>query len=311
MGAFPPLHRPGCLLAGLDDQLLHHLGRLGIDGLGPRAATAVGRGVRPCLFRVGGGRGGDADRVGEPAFFQAQAEGCGIAVAAVGDDERDVDAPRPGLVDHVQGQLPLLHVSDVGGDAALGAAGHLARIGLGRGGIPALGQEQTPVDSSRRVVGGQVQGHPGLTVGDLARGAGVLPGHTCRSVPVLEEACVIHDQRGRFDHVLHPPGEAGTDVCRVPRAGGDEVRQGLPIAVLAQACGHRFHRLAPPVQQQAPQIDRPPPALIRPRERLEHLCRELLQITSDRGKLPTHHNRSTEQAIQRTRHRQVNLTRHY
>lgn len=61
---------------------------------------------------------------------------------------------------------------------------------------------------------------------------------------------------------------------RVPRAGCHEVGQGLPVTVLAQAGGHRLHRLAPAVQQQAPQTDPTSPPLIRPRERLEHLRRE-------------------------------------
>ncbi|SCE52094.1 hypothetical protein GA0115253_106341, partial [Streptomyces sp. Termitarium-T10T-6] len=66
-----------------------------------------------------------------------------------------------------------------------------------------------------------------------------------------------------------------------------------------------------PVKQQAPQIDLAPPALIRTRERLEHLCREVLQITSDRGQLPTQHTRSTTYPIRRTRHKRMNLTKHY
>ena len=151
----------------------------------------------------------------------------------------------------------------------------------------------------------------GLAVGDLARGAGVLPGHAGRGVPVLEEAGVIDDQRGRLDHVLHPPGEASADMRRVPGTGGDEVRQSLPVAVLAQPGGHRLHRLASAVQQQAPQIDLTPPALIHPRERLEHLCREVLQITPDRGQLPTQHTRSTTHPIKRTRRRRINMTKHY
>uniref|UniRef100_UPI00397FCCCF hypothetical protein n=1 Tax=Streptomyces sp. x-19 TaxID=2789280 RepID=UPI00397FCCCF len=63
--------------------------------------------------------------------------------------------------------------------------------------------------------------------------------------------------------------------------------------------------------QQPPQIHRSPPALISPRERLEHLRREVLQITPDRGQLPTQHTRSTTHPIKRTRHRRVNLTKHY
>ena len=98
---------------------------------------------------------------------------------------------------------------------------------------------------------------------------------------------------------------------RVPRAGGDEVGQSLPVAVLTKPGGHRFHRLAPPVQEQPPQIHLAPPALIRPRERLEHLCREDHKITPDRGQLPTQHTRSTTHPLKQTRHRRTNLTKHY
>ncbi|MDX2939118.1 hypothetical protein ACNJZD_00135 [Streptomyces ipomoeae] len=72
--------------------------------------------------------------------------------------------------------------------------------------------------------------------------------------------------------------------------------QRLPVAVLTQPGSHGFHRHTPPVQQQPPQIHLAPPALIRPRERLEHLRREVLKITPDRGQLPTLHTRSNGHA---------------
>ncbi len=87
--------------------------------------------------------------------------------------------------------------------------------------------------------------------------------------------------------------------------------QGLPVPVLAQAGGHRLHRLTPAVQQQTPQIVPAPPALSRPRERLEHLRREVLQITPDRSQLPTQHTRSTTRPIKKTRHHEPHMTKHY
>jgi hypothetical protein len=89
------------------------------------------------------------------------------------------------------------------------------------------------------------------------------------------------------------------------------VGQGLPVPVLAQAGGHRLHRLAPAVQQQAPQTDLTPPSLIRPRERLGHLRREVLQITPDRSHLPTQHTRSTTRPIKKTRHHRPHMTKPY
>jgi hypothetical protein len=150
------------------------------------------------------------------------------------------------LVDHVEGQLPLLDMAHLGRDGARPTSGHLGRLGLRRGGIPALGQEQTPVHRRRGAVGRQMQRNPGLTVGDLARGAGVLPRHTRGCVPVLEEPGVVNDQRGRADHILHPPGQPGPHMRGLPRAGGDEVGQSLPVAVLAQPAAIGSTDLRPP-----------------------------------------------------------------
>ncbi len=86
--------------------------------------------------------------------------------------------------------------------------------------------------------------------------------------------------------------------------------QGLPVPVLAQAGSHRLHRLAPALQQQTPQIDPVPPPLIRPRERLEHLRRRILQIAPDRSQLPTQHTRSTTRPIKKTRHHGPHVTKH-
>lgn len=141
-----------------------------------------------------------------------------------------------------------------------------------------------------------MKGHPCLAAGDLACGAGVLPRHACRGVTVLEEAGVIDDQCGWPDGLFHLPREPGPHVCRVPGAGGDEVREGLPVAVPAEPGRHRLDRLALSLQQQPPQIHPAPPALIRPRERLEHILREVLQITPDRSQLLRRHNRSSGHA---------------
>lgn len=87
--------------------------------------------------------------------------------------------------------------------------------------------------------------------------------------------------------------------------------QGLPVTVLAQAGGHRLHRLATAVQQQTTQIDPAPPTLIRPRERLEHLRSEVLQITPDRSQLLTQHTRSTTRPIKKTRRHRPHMTKPY
>ncbi|UQA98169.1 hypothetical protein K9S39_04200 [Streptomyces halobius] len=65
------------------------------------------------------------------------------------------------------------------------------------------------------------------------------------------------------------------------------------------------------MRQQPAQIHRSPPTLIRTRERLEHIRREILQITPDRSQLLRRHNRSTQQPIIWTRYRQLHLTKPY
>ncbi|ATL85222.1 hypothetical protein SMALA_4992 [Streptomyces malaysiensis subsp. malaysiensis] len=117
----------------------------------------MGRRARRCVMRVGRDGGRSAHHVVQPTLFEAEPEGRGVFVAAVGHDQRSIDAPKPALVDHVQGQLPLLDMTHVRRDAAPLAAGHLRGIGLRRGGIPAPGQEQAPVDRRRGGVRGQMQ----------------------------------------------------------------------------------------------------------------------------------------------------------
>jgi hypothetical protein len=98
---------------------------------------------------------------------------------------------------------------------------------------------------------------------------------------------------------------------RIPRAGGDEVCQGLAVAVLPEPGGHRLDRLALAVGQQPAQVDLPPPALVVPRERLEHLRREILQLTTHRNDLVWSHTPSTPLRTRRTRFTPANLTKHY
>ncbi|GGR62277.1 hypothetical protein GCM10010251_93810 [Streptomyces aurantiogriseus] len=47
----------------------------------------------PGVARMSAVAAGDADRVGQLAFLQAAAEGGGVAVSGIRDDQRDVDVP--------------------------------------------------------------------------------------------------------------------------------------------------------------------------------------------------------------------------
>lgn len=76
--------------------------------------------------------------------------------------------------------------------------------------------------------------------------------------------------------------------------------QHLPVPSSPRSGGHQLHRLARAVQQQTPQIAPAPPSLIRPRERLEHLRLEVLQITPDRSQLLTQH--ASQRDVRSRRH---------
>src|SRR5206468_3833104 len=78
-----------------------------------------------------------------------------------------------------------------------------------------------------------------------------------------------------------------------------------------QPGGHRLDRLALAVGQQPPQIDLPPPALVVPRERFEHLRRERLQLTTHHSNLVRSHTSSTPHPTRKTRTTAADLTKHY
>jgi rhamnogalacturonan endolyase len=146
-----------------DTRLLHGLRSLGVLHCRWPAGARVDGLDGPGAGWMGGVAGGNAHRVGQVAFFQSVAESGGIPVTGVHDDQGNVDAPRPGLVDHVQGQLPLLHMPHPVGDAAAGAAGDLVRVRLRRGRIPGRGQEQPPVHRGRGMIPpGAVTPRPGI-----------------------------------------------------------------------------------------------------------------------------------------------------
>ena len=86
--------------------------------------------------------------------------------------------------------------------------------------------------------------------------------------------------------------------------------QSLTVPVLPQPGGHRLDRLALPVHEQAPQVDLPPPTLVVPRERLENLRREVLQLTTHSSNL-VRVTPSQRDTTKRTRSPTADLTKPY
>lgn len=131
--------------------------------------------------------------------------------------------------------------------------------------------------------------HLDLAVADLAQCAGVLPGHSGRRHTVFEEAGVVHYPDLRSHHCHRPAGQPCPDRFHRPGRRRHELLQLLVIH--PEATSHRLHRLPPPVQEQATQIQAVLHPLIRPRQRLEHLPGELLQPVTKRSEFIRPHTR--------------------
>jgi hypothetical protein len=162
------------------------------------------------------------------------AELAGIAVATVGDQHRRGKLPGLQLIEHVQHQLPLGPVPNPLGQLA-------GRPPLGHGGIvPALGQEQPPVERTRGLLGHGVDRHAKLAVGDLPERARVLALHPHRPAAVFGEAGVVHRPGDRVKGIYQAFGQAAADRPPVPRRHGHEVVQRLVMDLPAEPGGHRL-----------------------------------------------------------------------
>src|SRR4051794_41938889 len=89
----------------------------------------------------------DLHDVGPAALGDPGPELPGVAVAGVGDYHRWGQAPAGQLIEHVDGQPPLLPMPNIVADTGPGAPGPGRRRGLlivGAGGVPAPREEQPP-----------------------------------------------------------------------------------------------------------------------------------------------------------------------
>jgi hypothetical protein len=77
-----------------------------------------------------------------------------------------------------------------------------------------------------------------------------------RVVAVLGKAGVVHRPRRRPQRSHQPLGQTAADRPPVPRADRHEMVQRL-VVDLAEALGHRLHRLAPAIQHQPAQVALP------------------------------------------------------
>ncbi len=117
---------------------------------------------------------------------------------------------------------------------------------------------------------------------------------TLPAVPVYSRATHAEASPSLRKPVSSTVSAAGLITCcirQAKRARTCAASHGLVVTKFARACrlpssprraAIGSTDLRHPVQQQAPQVDRSPPALIRPRERLEHLRREVLRIARAR-----------------------------
>jgi hypothetical protein len=106
------------------------------------------------LLRIGAGVGADLHHVGDLAGVQPAAEAADLPVTGVGQQHRRPKLPAGQLIQHVQHQLPFGPVVDVTGQVASGAPeGH-------RVPVPALREEQPPLQRAGGVLGDRVDRHP-------------------------------------------------------------------------------------------------------------------------------------------------------
>jgi hypothetical protein len=229
------------------------------------------------------GRGLDVEHVRQLAFFQAQSELGDVSVCGVAEHRWRDDPPFTQLVDHVQRQLPLGLMAHLVGHPARRAA-WIA--------VPGLGQEQPPIQRTRRLRRDRANRHADLAVAGLAQRAAVLPGDADRHLALFGKPGVVDHPRLGRDRLAHPHRQPLADRLPLPRRLIDELLQALLIAVL-QAGGHRLDALALAIEHQPTQIHLAPAPLILAAHRLEQLRREL-------DKPPTH---ALKLLVRQPRHR--------
>jgi site-specific DNA recombinase len=191
LAAAPPDKLHAGLLPGRHGQFLERgwLVTVARPGTATLARIRGGHGEHP--LGVGAGVGADLHHVGHLAGLQPATELPDLPVARICQQHRRRQLPAGKLIQHVQHQLPLRPVVDVLGQVAGGTP-------LGHGVlVPALRQEQPPVQRAGGLLGDRVDRHPQLAVGGLAQRARVLALHPHRAAAVLGEAGVVHHPRGR------------------------------------------------------------------------------------------------------------------
>jgi hypothetical protein len=131
------------------------------------------------LVAFGGRAGGGLDLhdIADTAAGKALADRASVTVAGVGDQHRRVKLPAGQLIQHVEGELPLGPVMDIGGQVRCVAPLDVV--------IPAGGEEQPPVQWAGCLLAGRVDRDARLAVGDLAERSAVLALHPTEWRPSL------------------------------------------------------------------------------------------------------------------------------
>jgi hypothetical protein len=135
----------------VEGELLERTRLVAVARLWAATPPAVGRDRRITLFGVGRGVGLDLHHIGDLAVVQPLAELTRLAIAGIGNQHRRAKTPPLELIQHVQHQPPLGPVPH-----PLGQLTGRPPVGV----VPALGQEQPPVQRAARLVGDGVDRHP-------------------------------------------------------------------------------------------------------------------------------------------------------
>ncbi|MCY0932498.1 hypothetical protein OTB20_41490 [Streptomyces sp. H27-H1] len=235
-------------------------------------------------LRVGSHLAFHLENVAQPAVFQAVAEVRLRAITRARDQSGGPQSDAGEFVEHVQREPPFRPVMlGIGDPASLPTRCRVrSSQEAGRNKRQASGHEAVSEAAWTLASIWQLPTFPKVPEYRRATPADALPS-LGKSV-----SSTTHTYAGGPSH--GPSRESGPDVLDRPDRGRYELLQLLMVH--AEAFGHRLHRLAPAIQQQAPQIQATLDPLIPPHQRREHLGGELLQPDPKRSKFPSPHTTS-------------------
>src|SRR5258708_4339048 len=167
---------------------------------------------------------------------------------------------------------------------------------------PALGQKQPPTDGIAHLALAPVQAHGDLTVGDLPERRAVWPRHADRMLHGFRKRSLVHHPIDRLRSMVgQPPGQTSLNLRYLPWTLVEELVQPLFIRP-GDPLGHRLHRLALPVQQQALNINLRPLSTFTPPHRLHQIAQKPCQPRAHTRQLLLGHAWSVQKIIETCNH---------